>query len=508
MRGRGGRRLLIWDAPNMHMCLSEVIGAKASAATRPDMAAVLAWWCGRATSMDDTIEAAVFANVPAGLEAPMATWLATLRHAGFAVFVRPKLRQRDDVDTDMIRHIERRFAQGNLVDLAVASHDAKAFRGPLRRYGQAGVPVTVMGFRERDAFAAASPELAFVDLEDVPGAFAHPLPRTNLYDLPSSGRWFEPFVAPQPRPRTADDAGDGATFDADEARGDAGAAPVDAPARTTVLDRIVGAVEEAKAAGRAGLGSRQVVDLVTETWPEHGLDELGFASERDLVEALRDEAGLTLHPGPDNRLVLSLAPQPPPTAPDNDPPIDLRQPHPPATPDPGTDQPAAPPGGATTPPEASARSDEATAPAETATPPEAAVAAQTARPAEATTATQATTPAETAAQAQKASLTIEAAAPEAATQGAATRGAATPDTATPDAATPDAATPEAATPDTATPEAATRGAAAPEAATPDAATPEVATSPEVAPRAEIEPAAKPSAARDHPFYQPFAPRRP
>ena len=33
-RSTRGRRLLVWDAPNMDMCLSEVIGERASAATR------------------------------------------------------------------------------------------------------------------------------------------------------------------------------------------------------------------------------------------------------------------------------------------------------------------------------------------------------------------------------------------------------------------------------------------------------------------------------------------
>src|SRR5947208_2213096 len=101
-RGNGGRRLLVWDAPNMDMCLSEVIGERATAATRPNLGAVL-------------------------------------------------------------------------------------------------------GYREKDAFASRSAALAFVDVEDVPGAFERPLPRTNLFDLPPSGRWFEPFAtAPEPIPQVAD----------------------------------------------------------------------------------------------------------------------------------------------------------------------------------------------------------------------------------------------------------------------------------------------------------------
>ena len=65
----------------MDMCLSEVIGAKATADTRPNMAAVLAWLCAKGLP-DDVVEACVFANIPPGLEASMASWIATLRHTG------------------------------------------------------------------------------------------------------------------------------------------------------------------------------------------------------------------------------------------------------------------------------------------------------------------------------------------------------------------------------------------------------------------------------------------
>src|SRR6478672_5372172 len=131
-RGNIGRRLLVWDAPNMDMCLSEVIGERATSATRPNLGAVLAWLRGRAEPAD-VIEGCVFCNVPPGVEATMSAWVGNLRHAGLAVFAKPKRDRRDDVDADMLRHVDRRFGHGTLRHLVVASHDAKAFSGPLQR---------------------------------------------------------------------------------------------------------------------------------------------------------------------------------------------------------------------------------------------------------------------------------------------------------------------------------------------------------------------------------------
>lgn len=178
----------------MDMCLAEVIGQKGSATTRPRMDAVAAWLAAR-TDFEDRVEACVFANVGAEHEESLARWVANLRQWGWSVFVKPKIQRRDDIDDEMIRYIERRFHQGALVELIVASHDARAFTGPLTRYAQAGVRVSVLGFRERERLASANPIVEFIDLESVPGSFETPLPRTNLYDLPAGGRWFHTFTA-------------------------------------------------------------------------------------------------------------------------------------------------------------------------------------------------------------------------------------------------------------------------------------------------------------------------
>ena len=38
-----------------------------------------------------------------------------------------------------------------------------------------------------------SPDVEFVDLEDIPGVFQNPLPRVNLDKLPEGGAWLQPF---------------------------------------------------------------------------------------------------------------------------------------------------------------------------------------------------------------------------------------------------------------------------------------------------------------------------
>ena len=40
---------------------------------------------------------------------------------------------------------------------------------------------------------AASEELEFVDLEEIPGVFREPLPRISLDSLPDGGAWLTPF---------------------------------------------------------------------------------------------------------------------------------------------------------------------------------------------------------------------------------------------------------------------------------------------------------------------------
>jgi uncharacterized protein len=182
--------LLVWDAPNIDMTLSNVIGGRPSAQSRPRFDAVAKWLLS--TAADREVEGAVFANVPPGGAATMRGWVEAIRSFGYAVFARPKLGPLDDVDDDMLRHIFERASSHNLRRLVVASGDGRNFLEPLEELARQGVHVSVLSFVEVAGYAQESELLTFVDLEDVPGAFTTPLPRVRLDNLPEGGAWLQP----------------------------------------------------------------------------------------------------------------------------------------------------------------------------------------------------------------------------------------------------------------------------------------------------------------------------
>jgi putative heme uptake system protein len=182
--------LLVWDAPNIDMTLSNVIGGRPSASSRPRFDAVARWLLS--TAGDREVEGCVFANVPPGGAATMRGWVEAIRSFGYAVFARPKLGPADDVDADMLAHIADRAKTHRLRHLVVASGDGRNFAEPLEELAQAGVEVTVLSFQEVAGYAQDSSLLTFVDLEDVPGAFTSPLPRVRLDNLPDGGAWLPP----------------------------------------------------------------------------------------------------------------------------------------------------------------------------------------------------------------------------------------------------------------------------------------------------------------------------
>jgi uncharacterized protein len=182
--------LLVWDAPNIDMTLSNVIGGRPSASSRPRFDAVARWLLTNAG--DHEVEGAVFANVPPGGAATMRGWVEAIRSFGYAVFARPKLAAGDDVDADMLRHIHDRARTHHLRRLVVASGDGRNFNDPLEELADAGVEVTVLSFVEVAGYAQESDKITFVDLEDVPGAFTTPLPRVRLDNLPEGGAWLPP----------------------------------------------------------------------------------------------------------------------------------------------------------------------------------------------------------------------------------------------------------------------------------------------------------------------------
>jgi len=182
--------LLVWDAPNIDMTLANVIGARPSAASRPRFDAVARWLLASAGDRD--VEGCVFANVAPGAATTMRGWVEAIRAFGYAVFARPKLEPGDDIDEDMLRHIDERMRTHRLHRLVVASGDGRNFAEPLEHIAQAGVEVVVLSFSEVAGYAQDSELLTFVDLEDVPGAFTSPLPRVRLDNLPAGGAWLPP----------------------------------------------------------------------------------------------------------------------------------------------------------------------------------------------------------------------------------------------------------------------------------------------------------------------------
>ena len=100
--------LLIWDAPNIDMTLSTVIGARPTAASRPRFDAIAAWFVEGAGDPSlpgaPEVEACVFANIPPA-PGTLQRWVEALRGFGYSVFARPKSQPDDDIDQDMLDHI-------------------------------------------------------------------------------------------------------------------------------------------------------------------------------------------------------------------------------------------------------------------------------------------------------------------------------------------------------------------------------------------------------------------
>jgi uncharacterized protein len=199
-RARPALDLLIWDAPNIDMTLSTVIGARPTAASRPRFDAIAAWFVegagGGAAEGDlapdvPEVEACVFANIPP-VVGSLQRWVEALRSFGFAVFARPKQQPDDDIDQAMLDHIEVRRHSHRLRRLVVFSGDGRNFAEPLEELARAGTRVTVVAFSEVAGYAIGSDLLEFIDIEDVPGAFAVPLDRVRLDALPPDGAWLRP----------------------------------------------------------------------------------------------------------------------------------------------------------------------------------------------------------------------------------------------------------------------------------------------------------------------------
>jgi putative heme uptake system protein len=108
------------------------------------------------------------------------------------VFARPKTQPDDDIDQDMLDHIAVRQHSHRLRRLVVFSGDGRNFAEPLEDLARAGTQVVVVAFSEVAGYAIGSDLIEFIDIEDVPGAFAVPLDRVRLDALPPDGAWLRP----------------------------------------------------------------------------------------------------------------------------------------------------------------------------------------------------------------------------------------------------------------------------------------------------------------------------
>lgn len=184
--------LLLWDAPNIDMTLSGVLGRRPSTAERPRFDVLGRWLVERARERDRdaTLEACVFVNVPVSEHGPLLGWIKVLLSIGFRVFAKPRYND-SDIDEDILTHVALRA--DNLGEVIIASNDAEAFRVPLEDLQAKGVMATVLGFTEFSGGYSGSDHIHFLDLEEIPDLFQVALPeRVRLENLPSDGRWFEP----------------------------------------------------------------------------------------------------------------------------------------------------------------------------------------------------------------------------------------------------------------------------------------------------------------------------
>jgi putative heme uptake system protein len=185
-----GRHVLVYDAPNVDMTLSNIIDGKPTPKDRPDLAVLGDWLVDQADELDD-VEACVFINVAPHVAGPLRGWVMWLLEQGYRVFAKPKYGD-SDVDDDMIDHLWARFEEGELAAVYVASNDARAFVEPLTKLAHRDVTVNVLGFAEYAGGLSTQPDLRFIDLESIEDLFEEPLPRVTLEALPEEGRWFEP----------------------------------------------------------------------------------------------------------------------------------------------------------------------------------------------------------------------------------------------------------------------------------------------------------------------------
>lgn len=189
-------RLLVWDDPDMRASLASVLVSSPPSEAVADLESVFLWLEERCRYGEEA-QACLFTVIEPGNEAQAAQHITDIRNQGFAVVVRPATGASSAPLTPSLRaYVDRAMADGSVAELVVASHDADGLRVHLDELAGRGVKVSLLGFREKAQFAAESSLIDFIDVESVSGAFAFPLPRTNLYDLPLDGVALPPLRKP------------------------------------------------------------------------------------------------------------------------------------------------------------------------------------------------------------------------------------------------------------------------------------------------------------------------
>ena len=200
-----GVRLLVWDAPNIDMAITGLLGHKPTPDQRPNMDVLIDWLAARAHP-DEHIEACVFVNVASSTNG-LQNWVTYLLATGLRVFAKPKHDDHDDIDPDMLTHIDLHTSDGaglELRELIVASHDAANFADRLDQLAT-DLPVSVLAFPERAGRLAATPRVGLIDPDTIPGLITAPLPRTSIHQLPAHGRWLDPTTPTLGHAPAADD---------------------------------------------------------------------------------------------------------------------------------------------------------------------------------------------------------------------------------------------------------------------------------------------------------------
>jgi len=193
-----GVRLLVWDDPDIRAGQARVQVAEPLSDVRADLEQVYLWLAGRCRP-EDSAEACLFTTVAPGQEAELATAVTDARKQGFAVHARRPEPAETSLHVAMTAMIDALDRSGQLCEVVVASHDDAGLGARLEALAARSVSVVVIGFRELAEGLAHRSGVQFVDIEQIDGAFATPLARTNLYDLPVDGRTL-PVLARPTRP--------------------------------------------------------------------------------------------------------------------------------------------------------------------------------------------------------------------------------------------------------------------------------------------------------------------